>query len=125
MAQYDPLDAPDPVEWQTLTEHERLRLVLDYHREADIELPNEQGHAAVHVVVENQVTLGDQTLAAATLDRLIREGIDRHDAIHAIGSVLMDFAQELLNDDTASGSNDRYDAKLRKLTARKWLASFG
>ena len=125
MAPYDPLDAPDPVEWQTLTEHERMRLVLDYHREADIELPNEQAHAAVHVVVENQVALGDQTLAPASLDRLIREGIDRHDAVHAIGSVLMDFVQELLNDDTASWVNEKYDAELRKLTAKKWLKSFG
>jgi hypothetical protein len=124
MARYDPLDAPDPVEWQSLSEQERMRLVLVHHRKADMELPNEQAHAAVHVVVENQVALGDQTLVPVTLERLIREGLDRHDAVHAIGSVLMDFVQELLNDDTASWLNEKYDAELRKLKARKWLESF-
>ena len=33
-----------------------------------------------HVVVENQVALGEATPVPATLDRLMDEGLDRHDA---------------------------------------------
>ncbi len=101
-----------------------MMLVMDYHREAGVELPSEQAHAAVHVVVENQIALGDETPARATLERLTREGLDRHEAIHAIGSVLMDFVQELLDDDTAPGANERYAEELGKLTAEEWIESF-
>jgi hypothetical protein len=38
--------------------------------------------------VENQVALGDTFAARAVLLRLMAEGLDRHEAIHAIGSVL-------------------------------------
>jgi hypothetical protein len=40
-----------------------------------------------HVVVENQVALGEATSVPEALDRLINEGLDRHDAVHAVGSV--------------------------------------
>ena len=39
-------------------------------------------------IVENQVALGDAFAARAVLLRLMAEGLDRHEAIHAIGSVL-------------------------------------
>ncbi len=124
MRAYDPLNAPDPDDWQSMGEDERMMLVMEHHREAGVELPNEQVHAVVHVVVENQVALGDEMSAQATLKRLIREGLGRHEAIHAVGSVLMDFVQELLGDDAAPEANERYNEELRKLTAAKWLESF-
>jgi len=124
MQAYDPLNAPDPDDWQSMAEDERMMLVLEHHHEAGVELPNEQVHAVVHVVVENQVALGDEILAQATLKRLIGEGLDRHEAIHAVGSVLMDFVQELLGDDAAPEANQRYNEELKKLTAAEWLESF-
>ncbi len=114
MRAYDPLNAPDPDDWQSMGEDERMMLVMEHHREAGVELPYEQVHAVVHVVVENQVALGDEMSAQATLKRLIREGLGRHEAIHAVGSVLMDFVQELLGDDAAPESNERYNEELRK-----------
>ena len=101
-----------------------MLLVLEHHREAGVELPNEQAHAAVHVVVENQVALGEETSARATLERLMREGLDRHEALHAIGSVLMEFVQELFGEDAAPGLNKRYDEELGRLTAAEWLERF-
>jgi hypothetical protein len=41
-----------------------------------------------HVIVENQVALGEAYPVQSVLLRLMEEGLDRHDAIHAIGSVL-------------------------------------
>ncbi len=37
-----------------MDEDERITLVMEHHREAGVELPNEQVHAVVHVVVETK-----------------------------------------------------------------------
>ena len=121
---YDPLNAPDRDDWQSMGEDERMMLVMEYHREAGVELPNEQVHAVVHVVVENQIALGDEMSAQATLERLMREGLDRHEAIHAVGSVLVDFVQAAICDDAATEANERYNEELKKLTAAEWLKTF-
>ncbi len=121
---YDPLNPPDPDDWQSTDEGERMMLVTEYHRQAGVELPNEEVHAAVHVVVENQIALGDETSAPATLDRLMREGLDRHEAIHAVGSVLADFMQALVRGDAAPGATERYNEELEKLTVAEWLETF-
>jgi hypothetical protein len=38
---------------------------------------------------ENQVALGDVTVVPVTLARLMLEGLNRYEAVHAIGSVLI------------------------------------
>ncbi|MGZ8403660.1 MAG: hypothetical protein ACXWVR_10460 [Rhodoplanes sp.] len=58
--QYDPLEAPEPEEWLAIDEAERIHLVQDYHRRARVRLPNEKLHSVFHVVVENQIVLGDE-----------------------------------------------------------------
>src|SRR5215813_2177430 len=90
MDHYDPLQAPDPKEWLALDEGERIALADEYHRRAGIRLPKVQIHAAIHATVETQAALGDETPVRRTLDRLVSEGLDRHEAIHAVGSVLVD-----------------------------------
>jgi hypothetical protein len=44
-------------------------------------------HAAIHVAVENQIAMGVE-LVGETVARLVAEGLDRHEAIHAIGALL-------------------------------------
>ena len=122
METYDPLSAPDPDEWQSMEETELMILVVDHHRESGVDLPDEQVHAIIHVVVENQVAMGDEIPVEETLKRLVREGLDRHDAIHAVGAVLFGFMQEMLSaDDTSPDANEKYYDQLRKLTAAAWL----
>ena len=68
MAQaYDPLIVPDSDDWQSMDEDERIMLVMAYHQEAGVDLPNEKVHAVVHVVVENQVALGNETAAQGAI----------------------------------------------------------
>ena len=87
---YDASKAPDPEEWLELDEFDRLDQVIDYHKRAKLPIgENNRLHAGFHVIVENQLAMGDLTVVPATLDRLMREGLDRHDAIHAVASVLM------------------------------------
>ncbi len=125
MEAYDPMNAPDPDEWQSLGEQERLMLVVDHHRQAGVELPNEQIHVVIHVVVENQIALGDEVPTQATLERMMREGLDRHDAIHAVGSVLANFLGEILAAaDAAPSVNEGFYKELKKLKAAEWLESF-
>ncbi len=125
MEAYDPLNAPDPDEWQSMDEDECINLVIEHHRRGSVELPNEQLHAAIHVIVENQIALGDEIPTQATMERLIREGLDRHDAIHAVGSVLVNSMHELLGEDNAAPSaNEWLCGELNNLKAAEWLKGF-
>ncbi len=125
MEDYDPLNAPDPDEWQSMDEDERISLVMEHHRESGVELPNERTHTAIHVIVENHIALGDEVPTQAIVERLIREGLDRHDAIHAVGSVLVNFMHELLGGgEAAPNANERYYEELKKLKAAEWLKGF-
>ena len=121
MQKYDPMIQPDAEAWAALDDHEHISLVMKYHQEAGIELPDENTHALVHVVVENQIALGDETPAEAVLHRLINEDLDRHDGIHAIASILVNHIHELMHGDDAALGNDEYYAELKNLTAKKWL----
>ena len=64
--QYDPLEAPEPEEWLAIDEAERIHLAQDYHRRTRVRLPNEKLHAVFHVVVENQIALGDEMPVQST-----------------------------------------------------------
>jgi len=124
MQQYDPLKAPAPDEWLALDEQERINVVRDYHRRARIQLPDATLHAIVHAIVENQIALGDQLSVRRTTQRLMDEGLDRHDAIHAVGSVLSEFIFEILTAPKLhSVPNAAYFAALEHLTAEGWRRS--
>ena len=123
---YDPDVAPDAPEWLALDEHERLNQVLRYHRRAGISLPNEQLHATFHVVVENQIALGDELPVRRAVDRLMAEGLDRHQAVHAVASVLGGHIYQLMKDpEAAPVSHDPYNAAVEQLTAESWRRDFG
>ena len=89
MQEYDPKKTTNPIEWLALDEWERTNLIVDYHDSADVELPNPQLHATCHSIVENQIAMVEK-VPARTLRRLMKEGLDRHEAIHAVGSVLVE-----------------------------------
>ena len=126
MKRYDPLTPPDPEQWQSLDEQEQIQLVEDYHRRARIGLPNLKVHAIFHVIVEKQILLGDETPVRRTVQRLMSEGLDRHDAIHAVGSVLAAHVHDLVTGPQSKSGEDPnrpYYAALDKLTAEEWLRS--
>jgi hypothetical protein len=119
--QYDPHEHINSDAWVALDESERMQLVRRYHRRQRIRLPNETIHAAVHVIVENQVALGDAFPAKAALLRLMKEGLDRHEAIHAIGSVLSEKIFVVMSEQEPGGDiNSDYMENLKSLTAESW-----
>ena len=101
------------------------RLAIAYHRRYHLPMGQDPKlHGVVHVVVENQVALGDVTVVPATLARLMREGLDRHDAVHAIGSVLIGIIFDVMTKKVGADVdiNARYGHELAALTAASWRA---
>jgi len=121
---YNPDRTINPLEWNFLDEQERLYLVERYHRKKRIKMPNSREHAIFHVIVENQVALGAEIPAQKTLERLMREGLSRHDAFHAIGSVLAGHIFDLMKHGAKDQDvNADYNRQLEELTAEGWLKS--
>jgi hypothetical protein len=122
---YDPDLIPDPAGWLALDEDERIMLAEAYHRRAGIEVPNTKAHAVIHVIVENQVALGDELPVRRAIERLMTEGLDRHDAVHAVGSVLTAYLNDFLKEDGPLPLKlDAYNEAVERLTAESWRAEF-
>ena len=121
MEKYDPEKTPEPEEWLALDSDQRIILVETYHEEENIE-SGESGmtvHATMHVVVENQVA---ENIPAVrnTVGKLTRQGLSRHEAIHAIAAVLTEDIFHLLKGEIESFDIKKYRRRLEKLTAKKW-----
>ena len=122
---YDPDVAPDPDEWLALDEQERMNLALDYHRRAGFSQPNERIHSVLHAVVENQIAMGDELPVRRTVERLMAEGLDRHQAIHAVASVLVTHISDAIRDSNATvASPEAYNADIEQLTIESWRRDF-
>ena len=124
MDSYNPEHAPVGNEWLEIDEDERLMLVEQYHRDARIRLPKSarRVHATMHTIVENQLALSDEPVVKA-LDRLMREGLTRHDALHAIGYLVSEQIYDILKyNETPDASKARYYAAIERLTAAAWLS---
>ncbi len=104
-----------------------MALVHDYHELAGDDLPNARLHAAIHTIVENQLAMGIPEVRE-TLDRLLAEGLDRHDALHAIGMVLAELIFYVTQQDgdrkNVGPMPDSYYRELKELTAEKWRENF-
>ena len=123
---YNPLENPDPEEWTALEEMERIELVMEYHTQNEEEMPDVFMHCAIQAVIEYQVALGDEYPVKATLNRLIDEGLDLHEAIHAIASVLIKYLYNAGNGDiNPANLNSEYFDEVKHLTVQKWYDEFG
>jgi len=119
---YDPEIAPVSADWLALDEGERIFLVERYHRDARVDLPKaaRRLHASIHVVVENQLASNDEPVARA-FARLMKEGLSRHEAVHAIGCVVSENIYDILKvKDAPETARARYYAAIERLTAATW-----
>jgi hypothetical protein len=123
MHEYDPANDPDPAAWLQLDEPERIEIVQLYHERTGFEGPSVHIHAVIHSIVETQLAANDPTEVRATVDRLIAEGLDRHEAIHAVGAVVATQVFELAkNGGEGADPNEAYRRKLADVTASGWRA---
>ena len=124
MKKYNPGVGPIATEWLATSEQDRFEMVIAYHRRRHISMPNHRLHAAIHVVVENQVALGEAVVVEA-LARLRNEGLDRHEAIHAIGMVLGEHLYDVLKTggDPTPELHAPYFERLKHFSAEDWRRS--
>ncbi|HEX3971523.1 MAG TPA: hypothetical protein VHX19_09370 [Stellaceae bacterium] len=122
---YDPEIGPDPELWLEADEAERMEWVMAYHREEDghgmAELEKQEMHAALHAAVESEIASNEPPAARHALERLLAEGLDRHDAIHAIANRLLFEMVDCTREDR-DFSNVAYETALDALTAESWRA---
>jgi hypothetical protein len=117
---YDPDIAPEPAAWLALDEQLRMTLVEQYHQRRRIRMPNIRLHAVMHTAVENELAEGE-TIVTETLLRLRKEGLTRHEAVHAIASVLISHMHAILTRQTTERfDTSAYHKDLRRLTKDTW-----
>lgn len=121
---YDADNAPDPAEWLALSDSERVRVAQSHHVAQRVKGPNLKAHAAVHVIVENQVATGFQPTCRA-IERLQQQGLSRHDALHAVGAVVAEFMFASLNSKRPQDAGEvqrKMNAAIEALSASTWRA---
>lgn len=123
MHRYDPDLAPDPEAWLALDEAARISLAQAFHASHGEYGGSLSTHAAMHAAVETQVAASQPTEAAQALDRLIGAGLSRHEAIHALASVLAECMVPIFENPHTAPPFDpaAYGKALSDLTASSWL----
>jgi len=117
-ALYDADLMPDTEAWLAADETEQQMAVEYYHwREPRPHAlaPNPRLHAVLHAVIETQIASDEPVQARQTLLRLTGEGLTRHDAVHAMATVLTEFIFEQRWDE------EEYVAKLGALSREGFL----
>jgi len=119
---YDATEAPNVSEWLEADEAKRLATVLRYHKRGREGAGSLRAHAAIHVTVENQLAEGLGG-AVRAMGRLREQGLERHDAVHAIGSAVAEQIYAALKHRAFDAA--QYEARLDVLTAEAWRNSGG
>ena len=118
---YDPMIQPPSEDWLALDEDDQIELVTAYHEQSRVKIPAMEIHALLHVVVEDQLAEGIEAVQDA-LERLMQEALDRHEAIHAVGEVLLEHLRNLMRPDEAGPRpHEKYFEDLKNLTAATWV----
>ena len=120
---YDADVGPDGPGWLALDDEEQMQRVQKYHEltsKPGDEPPNLQRHVGMHVLVEQQVARDEPPEAAQALARLRRDGMNRHDAVHAIGFILTEHMKRAMESRTPVDES-AYGRELSQLTLKSWL----
>jgi len=120
---YDPLTAPNATAWLALDEGERMMLIIEAHKGEDLDEQQLQLHSSGHLIVENQLALEDPEVVLH-FNRLMKEGLDRHNALHACAALVMEMMFNLFQTEQQNiggDPNTYYKKRLVQMTAEKWL----
>jgi hypothetical protein len=124
---YNPEKAPPVPEWPVLDDSERIAMLekrgIAARESVFPELTNANLHGIIHTVVENQITWSVSVIVKSRA-RLRALGLSRHDAIHAIGSVLTEQIFHTIKGRNFSANlTEVYYDRVRRLSAAEWLRS--
>jgi hypothetical protein len=117
-------DRTPPASWLEDDETVRAATVESYHRSLSNHpaMPNPRLHALMHVIVENQLAADQPVEVRPTLERLVDDGLTRHEAIHAIGSVVAEQLFKVMNEGVDL-DRDFVTRSLARLRAAAWRFS--
>lgn len=121
MDSYDPSRTPDRRAWLALDEGERITIVREYHQLHGDYGESLDAHTGIHCAVETQIAMFTPNVEK-TMRRLQKQGLSRHDAIHAVGSVLLKHMHELTMSEQkpAGNPNSKYSESLSRFNADDW-----
>lgn len=122
MDTYNPLIEPNKDEWLKSSEYDRIDAVREFHENSDDEFEADGAlsiHSTLHVIVENQLAM-EVELIPETIEKLTRQGLDRHEAIHAIGAIISEDLFYIMRGEKTEFSPKQYRRKLEKITAKRW-----
>jgi hypothetical protein len=107
--------------WLRLSETERTRAIENYHQQlaSHPPMPNPNLHALMHGIVDNQLAARDPAEVPATLERLMLAGLGRHEAIHAIASVVAEALFKVAKEGVAF-DRTRTARELARLRPEQW-----
>jgi hypothetical protein len=86
-AGYDPAVAPESAEWLEMDEDERILRIKHYHRRASLPANDDELHAIMHGMVENQLARGWPEVTKRTMARLMTGACpSRRDSCSRLGA---------------------------------------
>lgn len=99
----EPLEGEDATYYQVMLQHPEYREFWEQagelgDREVMIDGVNPYMHVAMHAVVERQISDKKPPEVDQMLFRLMRTGMDRHDAVHRIAQILSEFLWQILRE---------------------------
>lgn len=117
MLNYDPNSTPNPQQWLQLDGHDRTRIVEEYLDRNGGYGGSLQLQARLQALVETQLAEGLTPVKAAFM-HLRDNGLNRHECIRALASILGRCMPEAPQSDTADvPPNKTYLAQLETLTS--------
>jgi len=120
---YDAHTPPNGPEWLTTGEEDRIRMVIDHHTAIGDVGDNARIHCTLHVIVENQIAMGgEMEPVRERLRQLMAQGLDRHNALHAICYLLARHMHWIAMSNQPGDHTPRYLRELKRMTAQKWRA---
>ncbi len=118
MMTYDASVAPDAAAWLALDEQTRSDVVAEYHRVNRIPVARRDRmmHSAIHAIVETQIASNDPPEVTEAMTRLMAAGLERHEAVHAVGTTLARYMFSLSRgESTADDGHARYREAVAQL----------
>ncbi|MGO0305044.1 hypothetical protein ACTL6P_00275 [Endozoicomonas acroporae] len=122
MKYYNPNKPLNVSEWLVLDDEQRKILVSNFHESTEEEFQDDGAltmHCYMHVVVENQIAT-NVDLVSETVTKLVRQGLSRHEALHAISAIIVEDVFDMLKGTKSEFCLKKYRRKLEKITAKRW-----
>lgn len=123
MRDYNPAKNPSRQEWLALDDDQRVDLVTHFHTKIGDIGEHQSSHALIHTVLETQIAENTPGVRDA-IGRLRKQGLNRHDAIHALGTVLAEHMHNLAHSNYSDDEEPTqiYLEKISAFNASDWYS---